>query len=579
MNTRLENLVLLVDPNESLQTVITRLVSGGRSIFGLAIVVDSANKLLGLVNSGDILRSLADQQDLDRPVSELMTKDPVTVPIGLTKPQIIERVRGHFIIRSGGKKEITRYIPVVDNHGIVLDVVDLEESGLEPEHEFNSVEVYGLGFVGLTLAVAMTARGHFVTGIDVDHKLIGRLNDGNPHVFEPRLTDTMRYALETGTLVFRASASDQKLCAPAVIIAVGTPVDQTHRASLVALQTVCETVASRLRPGTLVMVRSTVPVGTTRGLIKDLLTAGSGLRAGIDFHLAFTPERTLEGKAMQELLSLPQIVGGLTEACTMKASTFWNTISERIVLAESLEAAELIKLINNSFRDLSFAFANGLALLASQYNLDAGRLVESANDSYPRNPIPKPSPGVGGYCLTKDPFLYAGDDYDAGYAKLARQARALNTEAGRYPLQVLRSYAKRSGVTIESLSVLVAGLAFKGCPETNDLRGSVGIEIAFELLELGCKVLGFDAVVKNADIEALGIEPVSNYDGLKDCDAVLLMNNHPNNVSEDFYKALGGRFVLIFDGWRLLDRSEVELHRNLVYATMGYMTPEEEHNH
>jgi len=153
------------------------------------------------------------------------------------------------------------------------------------------------------------------------------------------------------------------------------------------------------------MLRSTVPVGTTRKQVIPVLEHYSGLAAGSGFHIAFCPERTVEGQAIQELSSLPQIVGGLTEACTEKAVSFWSTLTDTVVRVDALEAAELVKLINNSYRDLSFAFANEFALLADRYNIDATRLIAAANEGYPRDKIPRPSPGVGGYCLTKDPVV------------------------------------------------------------------------------------------------------------------------------------------------------------------------------
>ena len=130
----------------------------------------------------------------------------------------------------------------------------------------------------------------------------------------------------------------------------------------------------------LVMLRSTVPVGSTRNTVLPILENTSNLTAGVDFHIAFSPERTVEGAAMSELTTLPQVVGGLTPKCLEKAISFWRSLTDSVISAESLEAAELVKLINNSYRDLSFAFANGFSLLADKYNLDANRIIGIANE-------------------------------------------------------------------------------------------------------------------------------------------------------------------------------------------------------
>jgi len=569
-----EELVVLARPDEPLQPIITRMGRDGKLMFGIALVVDDSMVLQGVINNGDVLRLLADGVSLDKPACDVMVREPVTAPFDASDEQILQTMRSQLFRRTGGKKDVTRHVPLIDEQGVVRDVVDVFSLLARSPRQGDHVEVYGLGFVGLTLAVALAGRGHFVTGIDTHADLAAQLQAGKPHVFEPRLPDMMRRALDSGQLIFRNTPDNEHH--RVVIIAVGTPVEDDGSASLSALRSVCEGVGKRLKRGDLVMLRSTVPVGTTRGFVRDLLESGSSLKAGEDFHLAFTPERTVEGQAMKELTSLPQIVGGLSSRCTEKAIGFWQTLTDSVVNVDSVEAAELVKLINNSYRDLSFAFSNGLALLADRFNLDAARVIAAANEGYPRNPIPKPSPGVGGYCLTKDPFLYAAVDRDAGHGLLSSHGRAVNQQAGRYPVQVVERFAERLGRPFSECCILVVGLAFKGWPETNDLRGSTGVDVARALANCGCEVLGFDAVVDAASVEALGIKPVTLHEGAAHCDALLILNNHPDNVPDGLIQRLEGRSTLLFDGWAMLDRHEVEGYTSIVYATMGYMTPEKE---
>jgi len=453
----------------------------------------------------------------------------------------------------------------------VLDVLDLYEVLARLPTQGDQVAVYGLGFVGLTLAAVLASRGHVVTGIDTNAGVVSQLQDGLPHVHEPRLQDMMRLGFSTGTLSFRTDPDDRH--SRVVIIAVGTPVDDQGAVSMVALEQVCQTVGSQLRRGDIVMLRSTVPVSTTRTLVIPLLENISGLKAGKSFHVAFCPERTVEGKAIQELSSLPQIVGGATEVCVEKASAFWSAITDTIVRVDSLEAAELVKLINNSYRDLSFAFSNGLALLADNYNIDAARLISAANEGYPRNPIPSPSPGVGGYCLTKDPFLYASVNSELGHAELSQIGRKINEAAGQYPVTVLETFAHSIQRKVESLRVLLVGMAFKGKPETNDLRGSASVSVARELLQRGCSVECFDAVVSEQELHNHGLNPARMDEALKNVDAILILNNHENNIPNKFLEGIGcGRAVLLFDGWSLLERHEVEKYSGVTYANLGYMT-------
>ena len=572
MMSNLERLVVLARPDEQLRQIITRMGRGSERVFEMALVVNEYMVLQGVINHADVLRFIADGISLESPVSEVMVRDPITAPVDASDEQILQAVRSQLFHRTGGKKDVTRHVPLTDEHGVVCDVIDVFSLLARSPRQGDHVEIYGLGFVGLTLGVALAGRGHFVTGIDTNETLVEQLLAGKPHVFEPHLSDMMRRALDDNQLDFRSSPGKEHH--RVVIIAVGTPVEDDGSASLSALQAVCKIVGPRLKRGDLVMLRSTVPVGTTRSFVCELLEEGSNLKAGEEFHLAFTPERTAEGQAMQELSSLPQIVGGFSSRCTEMATNFWQTLTDSVVRVDSLEAAELVKLINNSYRDLSFAFANGLAMLADRFNLDAARVINSANEGYPRNPIPKPSPGVGGYCLTKDPFLYAAADREAAYGMLSRFGRMVNQEAGGYPMQVLSRFAERLGRPLCELSVLLVGMAFKGWPETNDLRGSTGVDIASELVIKGCEVMGFDAVVDDAVIRDLGVMPVTLHEAACRCDALLILNNHPNNVQDGLIASLHGRPTLLFDGWSQLDRYEVEHYEGITYATMGYMTPE-----
>jgi UDP-N-acetyl-D-mannosaminuronic acid dehydrogenase len=571
LSAGLEQMVVLARPDESLQSIITRMGRDRDQLYSVALVVNAQMVLQGVINNGDVLRLLADGVSLEQFAHAVMVREPVTASVNATDEQILQSVRLQMSKRTGGRKDITRYVPLVDGAGVVRDVIDVFALLARSPGQGDRVEVYGLGFVGLTLAVALAARGHVVMGVDTNSALVQQLLAGNPHVFEPRLPEMMRRALNDGHLDLRAEPGAEHH--RVVIISVGTPVDDDGVASLDALQAVCRVVAKRLMRGDLVMLRSTVPVGTTRGIVRQLLEEGSGLKAGDQFNLAFTPERTVEGQAMQELATLPQIVGGFSSRCAERATAFWQTLTDSVVHVDSLEAAELVKLINNSYRDLSFAFANGLALLADRFNLDAGRVISAANEGYPRNPIPKPSPGVGGYCLTKDPYLYAALDRRSGHGLLASQGRDINKQAGRYPLEVLARFAERLDRPLASLSVLLVGIAFKGWPETNDLRGSTAVHVGQELVRQGCTVMGFDAVVDPKEIRDLGITPASAHDAARLCDALLILNNHPSNVPDGLMAHLQGRPTLLFDGWSMLDRHEVEQYEGITYATMGYMTP------
>ncbi|QNJ07690.1 nucleotide sugar dehydrogenase family protein [Synechococcus sp. Minos11] len=559
---------LLVNPGDTISSVIQKMGRSASQFIEMCFIIDNSSFLLGVLNHADIIRALADGVDLKEQVSTIMITDFISASYGLPEEDIIIDVRLKLFKKSGGSKELTRFVPLLDDGDKLCDVIDIFSLLSNNPTQGCHIDIYGLGFVGLTLGVTLASRGHYITGIDTNLNLISQLSAGQPHVFEPRLKDMLINTLETGHFKVQVSTPDHH--SKVVIITVGTPVDSESVPSLDALFSVCNAVGPKLKQGDLVMLRSTVPVGTTRSQVIPLLESLSHLRAGKDFHVAFTPERTVEGQAMSELTSLPQIVGGFSSQCASKASAFWQTLSNT-VLVESLEAAELVKLINNSYRDLSFSFANGFALLADQFNLDAFKVIAAANEGYPRNPIPQPSPGVGGYCLTKDPFLYSSIDNSAPHSLLSQCGRHVNKLASDYPLLVLNRFLTSLGLQYDSLSVLVAGLAFKGLPETNDLRGSIGIDLCEQLLALGVKVSVFDAVVSQSQLPS-HFPKLVKYDGsLLDIDALLILNNHPDNVPDNLLTLLqSSKTKLIFDGWSMLDRIDVENVPNLIYSSMGY---------
>jgi UDP-N-acetyl-D-mannosaminuronic acid dehydrogenase len=568
----LEELVVLASPQEPVRSVVDRMAQGTTRHFGVAVVVDPDGRVLGLFNNGDLLRLVARGATLDQPVADVMTADPVTASVDDDDEEMLQTTRLETWRRTGGAKELVTHVPVVDHDGRLVDVVDVKRLLTRSPRHGQHVEIHGLGYVGLTLAVALASRGHRVHGIDTDTELVARLVAGHPHFHEPRLAEMLVHALSAGTLTLSDTPPDT--ARRVLIVSVGTPVRDDGTIDDSALRSSVDAIGGRLRRGAIVLLRSTVPVGTTRELVVPLLEQRSGLVAGDDFHVAFTPERTAEGVAMQELTTLPQIVGGLTDACASLAGSFWLTLTDSVVQVDGLEAAEIVKLVNNSFRDLSFAFSNGVALLADRYNLDARRLINAANEGYPRNPVPRPSPGVGGYCLTKDPWLYGSVDPAAGHALLSAQGRAINADAARYPVGVLERWAARQGRAIDGLRVLLVGMAFKGWPATSDVRSSSSLVVAEELKARGCDLRVTDAVVDDATLVGLGLVPTGLDVALRDVDAVLILNNHPDNVVSGLLPALAGRPTLLFDGWGMLDRREVEDHDRITYATLGYLTPE-----
>jgi len=574
MKLDLTSLAVIAKPEDSIDVTFRTMAARSREVRypGLALVLDDADRLLGILTDGDLRRAYANDIYFSRPVSEIMVIEPVTLPVSTPREQVMAEVYRRVRRTGRHSSDWIRHIPLIDEHGRLSDVIDFfdllrTQSGLQQE-----VAVFGLGYVGLTLAVSLATRGHQVVGIDIRSDLIEQLAAGKPHVYEPGLREMLKVNLDLQQISFDTSLGGHRKSV--YIIAVGTPLDERLRPDLTALNNVVDAIGTLLKRGDQVMLRSTVPMGTTRRFVIPRLERLSGLTCGKEFHVAFAPERTVEGRAMHELRTLPQVIGGHTTACVQLAAQFWSTLTPSIVQVVSLEASELVKLANNTFRDISFAFANELALIADSANVNAFDLIRAANEGYPRNPIPLPSPGVGGYCLTKDPILFSSNpDGPRDDITLARAGRAVNERAALYVVNVLRRFAARVGKPFETLSILIVGAAFKGDPETSDMRGAVSLDVAVALGGQVAKIRAWDAVVTAQELRKSSLEPAVDLRlAVAQSDAVLILNNHRlNSQSEAYQREASAR--LIFDGWSQLDASEIEKIPGLIYATMGYMTP------
>ena len=561
--------VTILEEDLLISELVIYLNKSANNHFELGLILDKEGKLLGVINNVDILKGVTTLSNKAKSVADIMNTSPISINEDLSSSQIIKDVKDKVSIRSKGVKNLTRYIPVINTKNQVVNVIDIYTLlALEPIKN-EKIEVYGLGFVGLTLAASLSKVGHSVSGIDINKQLIKDLNEGKLPIHEPGLSDLVLNMKQSNKLNFYSNPP--KSTHNYFIVCVGTPVNKKGNANLKHLENVLKIISLRLKKGDVVMLRSTVPIGTTRNLAKKLLEEKNQLKAGRDFYLAFTPERTVEGNAMQELKELPQIVGGLTDKCAEIAGSFWRTHSNVIVQADSLEAAELVKLANNSFRDLTFAFSNALAILSDKYNIDSNELIYLANEGYPRNLIARPSPGVGGYCLTKDPLLYASIEDEFPHAKLSRLGREINIEMANYPLKVLNKFIKKENLKLNNMKILIIGLAFKGWPETNDLRGSNGLDLAINLQKKCNSLYVYDALVPKEEFLNFNLDFCDIYKmNILKFDAVFIMNNHPKNIKDDFLKSFVNNKVLVFDGWNQIDKRTAMSYKNIKYANLGY---------
>ncbi|MBF0270609.1 MAG: nucleotide sugar dehydrogenase [Magnetococcales bacterium] len=438
---------------------------------------------------------------------------------------------------------------------------------------YDTIAVMGMGYVGMTLAVILAEIGYNVYGIEINSSVVTQLRQGNPHFFEENLDVRLRHQLARKTLHIESGVPDIPI--DIFVISVGTPLlPGQHIPNLDHIQEVVKDVGKHLKKGAMVLIRSTVPMGLSRNIVLPLLERISGLKGGEDFYLAFTPERTIEGKALTELRNNPQVVGGLTTGCTEKAAIFFQRMTPAVIHLSSLEAAEMCKLIDNTYRDVRFAYANEMAQAAEALGLDIHEIIWAANIHYPRNSIPVPSPGVGGACLSKDPYILMDTTSRHGYPlQLIAKAREINEGYPGLIVRRIQTEMVRLGSDLNHAKVLVIGFAFKGDPETADLRDSTTLWLLRELKAYApqCRIQGYDAVVMDSEISALGVEPVALPQGFDGVNVVIIANNHPSYRKWDLLDMAErlARPALVYDGWRILDRDSVMTLDGVGYMGVG----------
>jgi UDP-N-acetyl-D-mannosaminuronic acid dehydrogenase len=429
----------------------------------------------------------------------------------------------------------------------------------------NTVGIVGMGYVGLTMAVALARKGFVVYGMDASPAVLAALAERRAHVFEPGVDEGLRVVLGDRLHVGPALPAGG---VDAAMICVSTPANPvTHAPELENLRAAARHVAESCRADTLVIVRSTVPVGASRNVVLPELAA----RWGAGARLAFAPERTIQGQALRELEELPQVVGGVDDASRDAAAVLFSRVTRRIVPVGSLEAAELVKLVNNCHTDLIYSYGNEVALMAERWGLDPLEVIRAANLDYPRPDLAKPG-YVGGGCLSKDPYILMSAARAAGYTPwLVGQARGLNEHLPLRVAERVVALIRATRGSAEGARLSVLGWAYKGWPPTDDMRGAPILAMLPIFRAAGLDLRGHDYLVAPEVIRGLGAAPVSAEAAFDGADAVLVITNHPEYAKLDLPARLGAmrRPAVLYDSWRILDEEAVR-RAGVRYAGIGY---------
>jgi UDP-N-acetyl-D-glucosamine dehydrogenase len=424
----------------------------------------------------------------------------------------------------------------MDNHSFDLIKNKLQDRSAR-------VAVLGLGYVGLPLAVVFAEAGFRVVGIDPDTAKTEAVNRGESYILDIP-SAKVKDLVGTGHLLATAdfSALDE---ADAVSICVPTPLRKTGDPDLSYIVSATESLAPHLHKGMVVVLESSTYPGTTREMVLPRLEEVSGLKAGTDFFLAFSPERVDPGRTDWTTYNTPKVVGGLTPACCEISSTWYSQALKTVVPVSSTEVAEMAKLLENTFRMINIGLVNELAIMCDRLGVDVWEVIEAAATKPFGFMKFTPGPGLGGHCIPIDPLYLSWKlrslNYNARFIELASE---INTNMPRFAVGKVQDALNERGLPLKGGRVLVLGVAYK--PDIDDLRESPSLDVIGLLKKKGALVSYHDPFIPHLDHEEFNMDSIPDASLLtevKTADAVVIVTNH----STYDYQAILGSARLIVD--------------------------------
>jgi len=390
--------------------------------------------------------------------------------------------------------------------------------------KFHKICILGLGYIGLPTASTFATHGVDVLGVDVNPKIIETLRGGGLHIHEPGLHETVTQAVQSGKL----TVSTQPEEADAFLIAVPTPFiedqfgeykGQKYKlADMRAVTSATEAIVPHLQKGNLVVLESTSPPRTTVELVQPILER-SGLKAGSDFFLCYSPERVLPGHILRELIENARVIGGVTPESAQAGAALYAIFVKGDIIQTDATTAEMVKLMENTYRDVNIAIANEFSRLAERFGVDVWEAISLAN-RHPRVKILNPGPGVGGHCISVDPWFFVEAAPDL--TPLILNARQVNDDQPHFVVEKV----KHALGSLKGKRIAALGLAFK--PDVDDLRESPAAEVVHLLTEAGAEVRAFEPF-KPEGLPGIQCMPTLES-ALENADAMILLVRHTEFV-------------------------------------------------
>ena len=383
--------------------------------------------------------------------------------------------------------------------------------------------VIGLGYVGLPLVVEMAEVGFQVTGLDVDQAKVDAINAGDSYIPDVA-TDALGEMVRAGRLQATQSLDTIEQL-DTISICVPTPLRKSRDPDLSYILAAVEAVGTYLRPGQLIVLESTTYPGTTREVVLPVLER-SGLRVGEDFFLAFSPERVDPGNATYTTKSIPKVIGGITPECTELAVLLYQQFIEHIVPVSSPSTAEMVKLLENTFRSVNIALANEMAMLCQTFGINVWEVIEAAKTK-PFGFLPfYPGPGLGGHCIPVDPhYLTWKAKMTGAEPRLIELASQINSQMPAFTVSRIADALNEQKKSLNGAKILALGVAYKR--DVNDIRESPALEVLLKLIDKGALVSYADPYVPSIDLggKTFSSMPVRK-EVLEAADCVVMLTDH-----------------------------------------------------
>ena len=432
------------------------------------------------------------------------------------------------------------------------------------------IAVVGMGKIGLPLAVQYAKKGNTVIGIDINPKTIELINQGlEPFPAEAHLKEYLADVVSKGLLKATLDYVEGIKSSDVVVVVVPLFVNDKAEPEFSAMDQATALIGKNLKKGSLICYETTLPIGTTRTRFVPSLEKQSGLKAGIDFNVVFSPERVFTGRIFEDLRKYPKIVGGITHECTDKGVGFYTQVLDfdkredlpkpnGVWAVESTESAEFVKLAETTYRDVNIALANQFAMFADKIGIDVYEVIESSN-SQKYSYIHQPGISVGGHCIPIYPQFYLWSDPEAS---IVRKARETNSQMPMYFInEILKSFS-----SLKNLNVLILGISYRA--NVKEIAFSGAVDLKNILAESGAKVFAMDPFYTKSEINEIGFE--YGDDASQVFDVIILHTNHQEFSKIDFSKF--SKSSKLLDGRNFYSKEEIS--RKINFFKFGNVTKE-----